>query len=175
MKTIFICLAFLLFWQSTLSAQDLLPSAARLPLTNSNGDPLTNILDADGFQQGDWFYTDIYDNNLVRKHYEDNICTNTYYLYNGSWVNASNWEQNLNLIDILKAEVISYLSKNQVGFNLSSNQQLALLFDVNGRLVHIAPIGDWDSTLANQLVSQIQTILGNTSLNSIQHETFILF
>ncbi len=174
MKLIF-TLLLLLFYHCTLFSQDLLPSSVRAPITNENGDPLTNILDQNGVQQGEWFYTDFYNNDLLRKKYVNNICTDIHYFHNGLWVNAKDWEQNLSLITELKVAIKAHLSKHQMTLTLNSNQQIALLYDSLGNLSRYAPIGEWDSKKAKQLELQVKNILEKINSNNIQNDTFILF
>lgn len=174
MKQHFLFLAvFLLFYQS-LFAQDMPPESAKNPITDINGDPLTNILDPNGFQQGDWYYTDLDNNDLVRKSFENSNCSATHYKYNGNWVNANQWEQDLVLLASLKTEIEAFLSQHQIATDLQVSQQIAFLFDAQGNLNHCAPVGLWNLNEANIVKTEIQAIFANYQLNNTRNETFIL-
>jgi hypothetical protein len=174
MKQHFLFLAvFLLFYQS-LFAQNMPPESAKNPIVDINGDPLTNKLDPNGFQQGDWYYTDLDKNDLVRKSFENSTCTAIHYKYNGNWVNANQWEQDLVLLASLKTKIEGFLSQHQIATDLQVSQQIVLLFDAQGNLNHCASVGLWDLNEANIVKTEIQAIFANYQLNNIRNETFIL-
>jgi hypothetical protein len=175
MKWTHTLLLFFLCSYVGISAQELVTSSASPPLLNTVGDPITNIIDPDGMKQGIWFYTDINQVNLLRKHYSNNLCTQTDYAVNGIWVNAVNFEQDPLKIANIKQQINALLMAHQVNLQLTSNQQLAILLHANGSLHKIAFLGEWNSAQASQLETQIQDVFSNQLLNDVQNETFILY
>ncbi len=129
-------------------SQEILQSAEKPAVYNENGDPLTNITDADGARQGDWFYIDAEGQEVLQKKYKDHVCVETYYSTDDTnldkqWKKVSDSESNQLEINSVRELYVDFLENS--GFQLKSDQQLIVVISKNGELIHVSAIGNWNT------------------------------
>lgn len=172
MKKLLLCLSLISSTYYSIG-QELIESAASEPTYNASGDPQTNIIDADGAQQGEWYYHDIYEQKVAKKVFKDNNCVGTAYFLNGKWRDSEQFEADPIIIYNSGKSIKDALAEKGIQFELNPDQQLLLIVNDKNEIISFSPLGSWDKSVVNELRSQIETILMNNHLN-LQNETVIL-
>jgi uncharacterized protein YuzE len=145
-KILFSSILFLSFCFSTLPF-----SAQHKTLKSSNGDALTEIIDANSMKQGEWIYYDSNDKVIRKEVYKDNEIQSRIITINGNELNAINYH----IEDGLKY----FVSKNP---NFNGIIFLGeVVIDENGKIVSISFYNTLDSKMENLLKKEIMTIIEN--------------
>ena len=158
-----------------LSFSQVLPSAAIEPEYNEFGDPITNIMDANGARQGEWYYEDFFGKPILKEIYQDHKLVSVFYpelTVNSEvekWVDQSNWEADLTILQKLRDKIYSL----NLFSNLQSDRQVAIILLKSGDS-RIAPLGNWKIEEANELVKNFNKESANFNLN-LNQDVFILF
>ncbi|UKN01266.1 hypothetical protein K6119_16175 [Paracrocinitomix mangrovi] len=138
-------------------AQEFIEESAKSATYNQNGDPITNVMDADGMRQGNWYFVNDLNQDVVLKKYTNNSCDETSFYINNNWVNAQDYQSNAVQTDALKNEL------NANNINLQADQQLLVVIE-NGQAQLLSVLGNWaanDKSAAIQIVNDF--ISQNTS------------
>jgi hypothetical protein len=153
-------------------SQSFITLSERTPEFNMSGDPITNIMDANGMQQGDWFYQDLEGNNVALKKFVDHKCEETYYSIDNKWVSSDNFESDASIIESLKELISSGLTQKGLS-PTTSYSQLAIIIRKDGQIEELYQLGTWENTIVIDWKDEIQTVLNNANQN-IENDTFIL-
>ncbi len=124
-------------------------SAQHKTIKATNGDPLTEIVDANSMKQGDWIF---YDNNdeIIRKEvYKDHEIQSRIVTINGKEINAINYQ--------IEEGLKSLVSKNP---NFNGVLFLGeVVIDENGEILIISFYNKIDSKTENLLKKEIRSII----------------
>jgi len=163
--------AILVLWVSMTFGQHIIPEALTSTEKNEFGDPITNVVDMNGAQQGDWFYEDIYGHLFLKEHYVDHVLQETYFsvVYaDGSvgWETSSSWVENDDLRVKLHQKIVD------VHGALNADQQVTLFISSNGELVRFVPLGNMNTIQAQQIEQTVLEFL-ETNLIPVGDETVL--
>lgn len=154
-------------------AQLIIPQAQVKTELNEWGDPVNNIIDADGSQQGQWLYQDINGNRVFRQDYVDNTLVGSYFNVSTSeslmkWENVSTWETNLSLELEIKNHITSALG------SLSEDQQILLFIDDQGALTNTFFLGNWSQNQTSAYMHQLSEYINTHQPINVNHATYVL-
>lgn len=157
-------------------SQEILQAAEKPPVYNTYGDPLTNITDADGARQGDWFYVDVEGQEVLQKKYKDHVCVGTYYFTRDTegdqeWKKLSDGESSQPEAEYVKELYIDFLENS--GFPLKSDQQLILVISKNGELIRVSAMGNWNAEEVSDIEGKIYQFAKNTNI-TLKNDVLII-
>ena len=168
-KTLLLSFMMVLTIQQCLG-QEIIPEALSLSKTNELGDPITNIVDADGAKQGEWFYQDNSGAPVLKQEYNNHTLISSSYpivQLDGSieWEESEEWTLNP------KPGLENAIANSYGSFN--ANQQLILIFNSEGELIRYSPIGIWSKAKANELEIVVRNYLNSNQI-TFNDAAFIL-
>jgi hypothetical protein len=142
---------YLLVCPVFLFAQELISEASRLPITDSAGDPLNNILDPNGARQGTWYFDDFQGNLVMVETYQDNIRLTRQLAVENNESTVLLDEGQYGLLDGAQMGVTA----STLGLTLQSDQQLGALVDHSG-IIQVIFIGNWNPAAISQATTSTE-------------------
>ncbi|MES2800422.1 MAG: hypothetical protein V4638_10440 [Bacteroidota bacterium] len=135
------------------------PEVAFVPTTtNSNGDPLTNIVDPNGARQGQWLFKNVDNTSSFMQEYSNNELINSSLLFENNWLNINVFIQNSNTINQLRLAIISML-----GNTIMDGERLITVSKIDSQII-VDLFGNWENT--EQVKQQVSTLVSTYNLPS---------
>lgn len=156
MKTIYTTL--LLFISLTAFGQNFPTSSLNNTIVDSNGDPQTNIIDQDGAKQGEWFFKNVWGEEVFKQEFINNNISFTAFKFENQWISLASYQQNNIETSTLRSEIINLLDPSI--FN--GERLITIVQKGNSSYIHL--FGTWENPM--EVFVQIENLLTNYSLSN---------
>lgn len=161
MKTI--ATTLLLFGCLFVHAQNFPSSSFVVPILNENGDPQTNIIDANGAKQGSWYFKDVEGRITFKQVFEENELISTSVKFDNSeqWSDLVGFTQNSLELDQLRTVLL-----NQLGTEIFDGENLITICKLFNGNLEINFFGNWSDpqnleAIIVELISQYSFLNGS--------------
>lgn len=141
-------------------SQEFTSAAAQEPQLDEFGNFLNNSTDKKGQKQGDWFYLDVFENQLIKQVYADDICKSTHINIRKEWVDI----KDLTITTKYNEGAIKALKDK--GVELNENRQILVILGTSGEFIQGKVIGDWPTKDEVMVLSILNTYFFRQKIES---------